>query len=70
MREKRAHIHHVDAVGSGRNRNEVDHTQLRLIALCAEHHQETHTIGWETFNKKYKVAGIKVNEQTIQRLGI
>ena len=68
--KKRAHIHHVDAVGSGRNRNEVDHTQLRLIALCAEHHQETHTIGWETFNKKYKVAGIKVNEQTIQRLGI
>ena len=68
--KKRAHIHHVDAVGSGRNRNEVDHTQLRLIALCAGHHQETHTIGWETFNKRYKVAGIKVNEQTIQRLGI
>ena len=68
--KKNAHIHHVDAVGSGRNRNEVDHTQLRLIALCAEHHQETHTIGWETFNKKYKVAGIKVNAQTIKRLGI
>ena len=68
--KKRAHIHHVDAVGSGRNRNEVDHTQLRLIALCAEHHQETHTIGWGTFNKKYKVAGIKVNAQTIKRLGI
>ena len=67
---KQAHIHHVDAVGSGRNRNEVDHTQLRLIALCAKHHQETHTIGWETFNKKYKVAGIKVNAQTIKRLGI
>ena len=68
--KKHAHIHHVDAVGSGRNRNEVDHTQLRLIALCAEHHQETHTIGWETFNKRYKVAGIKLNEQSIKRLGI
>ena len=68
--KQNAHIHHVDAVGSGRNRNEVDHTQLRLIALCAEHHQETHTIGWETFNKKHKVAGIKVNAQTIKRLGI
>ena len=65
-----AHIHHVDAVGSGRNRNEIDHTQLRLIALCAEHHQETHTIGWGTFNKRYKVAGIKLNEQSIKRLGI
>ena len=68
--KKHAHIHHVDAVGSGRNRNEVDHTQLRLIALCAEHHQETHAIGWETFNKRYKVTGIKLNEQAIKRLGI
>ena len=68
--KKHAHIHHVDAVGSGRNRNEVDHTKLRLIALCAEHHQETHTIGWQTFNAKYKVDGIKVNEKTIRKLGI
>lgn len=68
--KKHAHIHHVDAVGSGRNRNEVEHTKLRLIALCAEHHQETHTIGWQTFNSKYKVDGTRVNEQTIKRLGI
>ena len=68
--KKHAHIHHVDAVGSGRNRNEIDHTQLRLIALCAEHHQETHTIGWGTFSERYKVAGIKLNEQIIKRLGI
>ena len=68
--KKYAHIHHVDTVGSGRNRNKVDHTQLRLIALCGEHHQETHAIGWETFNERYKVTGIKVNEQTVQRLGI
>lgn len=68
--KKNAHIHHVDAVGSGRNRNEVDHTKLRLIALCAEHHQETHTIGWQTFSVKYKVDGIRVNEKTIKRLGI
>ena len=68
--KKNAHIHHVDAVGSGRNRNEVDHTKLRLIALCAEHHQETHTIGWQTFNAKYKVDGIRLNEKTIKRLGI
>jgi hypothetical protein len=68
--KKQAHIHHVDAVGSGRNRNEIDHTQLRLIALCAEHHQETHTIGWGTFSERYKVAGIKLNEQIIKRLGI
>lgn len=68
--EKHAHIHHVDAVGTGRNRNEVDHTKLRMIALCAEHHQETHTIGWQTFKDKYKVDGIKLNEKTIKELGL
>ena len=69
MAKKNAHIHHVDAVGSGRNRNEVDHTKLRLIALCAEHHQETHTIGWQTFNAKYKVDGIRLNEKNNQKVG-
>ena len=68
--KKHAHIHHVDAVGSGRNRNEVDHTKLTLIALCAEHHPEAHPIGWQTYNAKYKVEGINVNEKTIRMLGI
>ena len=65
-----ADIHHVDAVGSGRDRNKVDHTKLRMIALCREHHQETHTIGWLTFRSKYHVEGILLNEKSLKELGI
>lgn len=65
-----ADIHHVDAVGYGRNRNKVDHTKLRMIALCREHHQETHTIGWLTFKSKYHVEGILLNKESLKELGI
>lgn len=65
-----ADVHHVDAVGSGRNRNKVDHTKLRMIALCREHHQETHTIGWLTFRSKYHVEGILLNEKSLKGLGL
>lgn len=65
-----ADVHHVDAVGSGRNRNKVDHTKLRMIALCREHHQETHTIGWLTFRSKYHVEGILLNEKSLKELGL
>lgn len=65
-----ADIHHVDAVGSGRDRNKVDHTKLRMVALCREHHQETHTIGWLTFKSKYRVEGILLNEESLKELGI
>lgn len=65
---KGAHVHHVDAVGSGRNRNEVDHTQLRLITLCGEHHSETHNIGWLTFKKKYIVEGIKLTKESLVKM--
>lgn len=65
-----ADVHHVDAVGSGRNRNKVVHTKLRMIALCREHHQETHTIGWLTFRSKYHVEGILINEKSLKELGL
>ena len=67
---RHADIHHVDAVGSGRDRNKVDHTKLRMVALCREHHQETHTIGWLTFKSKYHVEGILLNEESLKELGI
>lgn len=63
-------IHHVDAVGAGSNRRHIDHTKRRLMCLCRKHHSELHTIGQQTFNERYKVQGITVNETTIKRLGI
>lgn len=59
---KKADIHHVEAVGMGRNRNKIDDTDNLKMALCREHHTESHAIGQKTFADKYKVYGIKVEE--------
>ena len=50
---KSADLHHVDAVGMGRNRNEISHLGARVLPLCREHHQEFHTIGRDTFLQKW-----------------
>lgn len=67
---ERAEIHHVDAVGMGRNRTKIDHTKHRLVALCTKHHQTAHGIGWQSFSDKYHLDGIKVNAETIKKIGI
>jgi len=66
---KKADIHHVDAVGMGRDRTKIDHTKHRLIALCSKKcHKEAHDIGWITFKEKHHVDGIKVNQETVKKL--
>ena len=64
-----ADIHHIDAVGN-RKRATVDHSQHRLIALCRKHHNEAHNLGNTEFCKRNKVQGIKVDYQTLVRLGL
>ena len=54
-------VHHIDAVGSGRDRTDYDDSNHRKIALCRIHHSECHNIGRETFGDKYKVNGIIYN---------
>lgn len=58
---KDADLHHVDKVGMGNNREEIDHSQYRRMALCRTHHTESHTIGETTFQNKYHVWGVKCN---------
>lgn len=69
---KHADIHHIDEIGAGRNRNKVDHTKLRLAALCRTHHTEFHQIGLTAFCQKYKLTGlgIKVDQQTLKDIGV
>lgn len=67
---KHADVHHLDTVGMGNDRNLVDHRQKHLIALCREHHKEAHQLGWPTFKNRYHVKGIKLDAQTLNRLGI
>ena len=65
-------INHVDTVGSGRDRNHLDHTQLRVNCLCREHHTEWHKIGPTAFGEKYHipVTGIKLDEETLRKIGV
>ncbi|RQM98938.1 hypothetical protein COR53_02585 [Staphylococcus pettenkoferi] len=48
-----AELAHRYAVGTGRNRNKINHKGNQVLALCHSHHLEQHQIGINTFNKKY-----------------
>lgn len=61
--KQRVQLHHVDAVGMGRNRKDIIHTGMRVMPLRADLHSEAHTIGQKTFDEKYKVFGIKLDEE-------
>ena len=66
----KADVHHVDAVGSGRNRNKISHLGMRALALCRDHHMEAHSIGDQTFCDKYHVYGIKLDEYLCEKLNL
>lgn len=55
-------IHHVDTIGMGNDRRKVDDSDYRKICLCRQHHTEAHNIGMTEFENKYKVYGIKFEE--------
>lgn len=60
---KPADIHHVDAIGKGRNRKDYDDSGHRKMALCREHHSEAHNIGVDSFEAKYHVFGVIYEEE-------
>lgn len=50
-----ADLHHEDAVGAGRDRDEIVHEGMEVLPLCRVHHSERHTIGEKTFKEKYHI---------------
>ena len=60
---KYGELAHYHAVGRGRNRRKIDHTDNRVLALCREHHQMQHDMGMDSFNAKYHLTDswVKVN---------
>jgi len=69
-RKSGAHLHHVDHVGSGRDRREIIHKGMRAMPLLPEYHDEAHLIGQESFNRKYKVFGIKLDDDLCKVWGL
>ena len=52
---RKAELHHVDQVGMGGDRNEIEHIGRRCLPLCRDHHDEYHRIGATAFADKYHV---------------
>lgn len=69
-RSKRVELHHVDAVGMGRNRKDIVHLGMRVMPLTRKLHSEAHTIGQRAFNEKYHVYGIPLDETLCKVYGV
>ena len=65
---KDAEVHHVDAIGMGRNRKKVDHSKHNMMALCWKHHGQLHNGGQETFMRRHHVVGVMMNEEQYKKL--
>lgn len=65
-----AHIHHVDVVGMGNNRKNIDNRNRRFMALCIDCHIKIHEEGYKEFTEKRQLYAIKLNEVALKRLGL
>lgn len=45
----KAELHHVDQIGLGGDRTEVEHIGRRCLPLCRKHHDELHQMGGQSF---------------------
>lgn len=66
--KEHADIHHVTAVGMGRNRNKINHVGMYIEPLCRVHHTIFHTIGAKNFMAKYHIKPIKVTPEIAKEL--
>lgn len=64
----KADLHHVQALGMGRDRTEIIHEGLEVLPLCREHHMEVHTMGKDSFFKKYHLEGGITADRTICKI--
>lgn len=60
---QKAELHHLDAVGSGRNRKDIIHLGMEVLPLSRKYHEECHRIGKKTFCEKYHVFGIRMDKE-------
>ena len=58
-----ADLHHVTAIGAGRNRNEVLQIGMEVLPLCREHHTESHQTGQKSFMAKYHLQAIELTKE-------
>ena len=67
---RKTELHHVDAVGMGRNRHEIDHIGMRCLPLCRDHHEEAHRIGNTAFIARYHLEAISIDEKIAKKYNL
>lgn len=68
---KRADIHHAsNLVGMGNKRGKHDHEKSTFMALCREHHNSIHELGYAEFCKRHYVKAIKLDKGQLKELGV
>ena len=65
---RRAELHHIDAIGMGNDRAEVQHEGREVMSLCREHHTELHAVGKAEFMTKYHLDGGVPCDRTIMKI--
>lgn len=55
-------LHHVDTVGSGRDRKTIVHEGMRVLPLSRRYHNEAHNKGNDSFCKLYHVEPVKLDK--------
>ncbi len=58
-----AELHHVDAVGMGNDRTEIDHLGRKALPLCGDHHIQLHNMGNPGFMRKYHIEPVTIDEK-------
>lgn len=67
---RKTELHHVDAVGMGRDRREINHIGMRALPLCREHHEEAHRIGNTAFLERYHLEPIAIDERIAKKYNL
>ena len=63
---KKAELHHVDRVGMGNDRNEIQHEGRRCLPLCQEHHTEVDHVGDIRLCEQYHVSPVKIDARIVK----
>jgi hypothetical protein len=66
---KKADIHEVEKVGTGRNRRKIHHLGQQVQPLCRLHHREEENLGQKAFNEKYHISTIKLDKTLCKAIG-
>lgn len=61
-------LHHIDAVGMGRDRKEIVHEGMRCLPLCREHHSECHNKGNKDFMELYHFDEGVIIDKTLAKI--